>query len=138
MDMPAKRYSVVLYRFRRISSIKRIKPFVLRGIMIYAKLLLVLLTIWGLTGIKSIIFSAYEDMILLVCGLYGVRLLANELQKSKEDQVQKGRENPFLFPFHSHMMLFQRFCKECFARKYTDSQHRGTFYERRKPNCGKS
>lgn len=55
--------------------------------MIYAKLLLVLLTIWGLTGIKSIIFSAYEDMMLLVCGLYGVRLLANELQKSKEDQV---------------------------------------------------
>ena len=87
MDMPAKRYSVVLYRFRRISSIKRIKPFVLRGIMIYAKLLLVLLTIWGLTEIKSIIFSAYEDMILLVCGLYGVRLLANELQKPKEDQV---------------------------------------------------
>ena len=99
MDMPAKRYSVVLYRFRRISSIKRIKPFVLRGIMIYAKLRLVLLTIWGLTGINSIIFSAYEDMILLVCGLYGVRLLANELQKSKEDQVQKGRENPFLSSF---------------------------------------
>lgn len=35
------------------------------------KLLLVLLTLWGLTGIKAIIFQAYEDVILLACGLYG-------------------------------------------------------------------
>ena len=26
----------------------------------------------GLTGIKSIVFNAYEDIILLVCGLFGV------------------------------------------------------------------
>lgn len=42
------------------------------------KLLLALLTIWGLTGVKSIIFHAYEDMILLLCGLYGVFLLYKE------------------------------------------------------------
>ena len=32
---------------------------------------LALLTLWGLTGIKSIFFHAYEDTILLLCGLYG-------------------------------------------------------------------
>lgn len=38
-------------------------------------LLLLLLTIWGLTGIKSLIFSAYEDIILLIAGIYGVCIL---------------------------------------------------------------
>ena len=53
-------------------------PVVSLGIIVYAgykvknKSLLTLLTIWGLTGIKSIVFNAYEDIILLVCGLYGV------------------------------------------------------------------
>lgn len=46
------------------------------------KLLLALLTIWGLTGIKSVIFNAYEDIILLICGLYGIMLLANEIRQS--------------------------------------------------------
>ena len=36
--------------------------------------LLILLTIWGLTGVKALIFSAYEDIILLLAGLYGVWL----------------------------------------------------------------
>lgn len=44
------------------------------------KVLLVLLTIWGLTGIKSIIFNAYEDIILLLCGLYGLVLSVNEIK----------------------------------------------------------
>lgn len=48
------------------------------------KLLLVLLTIWGLTGIKSIIFSAYEDIILLICGLYGILLIVNEIKRVKQ------------------------------------------------------
>ena len=48
------------------------------------KLLLALLTVWGLTGIKSIIFSAYEDIILLLCGLYGIILLIGEIKQSKE------------------------------------------------------
>lgn len=42
------------------------------------RLLLLLLTIWGLTGIKSLIFSAYEDIILLVAGIYGVCLIFND------------------------------------------------------------
>ena len=58
-------------------------PVVSLSIAVYAgykrknKMLLALLTIWGLTGIKSIIFSAYEDIILLLCGLYGILLLKN-------------------------------------------------------------
>lgn len=47
------------------------------------KLLLALLTIWGLTGIKSIIFSAYEDLILLACGLYGLTRLLKEIEREK-------------------------------------------------------
>nr|WP_320954715.1 DUF6064 family protein [Hungatella effluvii] len=42
------------------------------------RFLLLLLTIWGLTGIKSLIFSAYEDIILLVAGIYGVSLIFND------------------------------------------------------------
>ena len=62
-------------------------PVVSLSIAVYAgcqkknKLLLALLTVWGLTGIKSVIFSAYEDLILLACGLYGVILLVHELRR---------------------------------------------------------
>ena len=47
------------------------------------KALLVLITIWGLTGIKSVIFNAYEDIILLICGIYGIILFVDEMRKSK-------------------------------------------------------
>lgn len=47
------------------------------------RLLLLLLTIWGLTGVKSIIFQAYEDIILLVCGIYGVYLLWKQVKKTR-------------------------------------------------------
>lgn len=47
------------------------------------KLLLALLAVWGLTGVKSIIFRAYEDIILLLCGLYCVVLLIGEIKRSK-------------------------------------------------------
>ncbi|OUO76020.1 hypothetical protein B5F53_17785 [Blautia sp. An249] len=62
-------------------------PVVSLGIVIYSgykrknKALLTLLTVWGLTGIKSVIFNAYEDIILLVCGLYGIILLINEIRQ---------------------------------------------------------
>lgn len=46
-------------------------------------ILLLLLTIWGLTGIKSVIFAAYEDIILLICGIYGLYLLAKEFRLLK-------------------------------------------------------
>ena len=64
-------------------------PIVSLSIAVYAgykrknKLLLLLLTIWGMTGIKSVIFAAYEDIILFICGIYGVYLLIKEIQLSK-------------------------------------------------------
>ena len=40
---------------------------------------------WGLTGIKSVIFHAYEDIILLLCGLYGAAQLARTCLEAKEN-----------------------------------------------------
>lgn len=48
-----------------------------------SKALLTLLTIWGLTGIKAILFRAYEDIILLLAGLYCLTLLIREIKRSK-------------------------------------------------------
>jgi len=62
-------------------------PLISLSIIVYSgykkknKLLLVLLAVWGLTGIKSVIFNAYEDLILLVCGIYCSYLLFKECQK---------------------------------------------------------
>ena len=39
------------------------------------RLLMVLLIIWGMTGIKSLFFNVYEDLILLTCGFYGIYLM---------------------------------------------------------------
>lgn len=46
------------------------------------KLLLALLALWGLTGIKSVFFHVYEDLILFACGLYGIAVLAQECRLS--------------------------------------------------------
>ena len=68
-------------------------PIVSLSITLYATykrknmLLLVLLTVWGLTGVKSIILSAYEDIILLICGFYGISLFVNEIKKDKGTQT---------------------------------------------------
>lgn len=65
-------------------------PIVSLSLAIYAsyprknRVLLALLTIWGLTGIKSVIFCAYEDIILLVCGIYGVYLMVKEFRVSQK------------------------------------------------------
>jgi hypothetical protein len=62
-------------------------PIVSLSIAVYSeytrknKLILALLAIWGVTGIKSIIFNAYEDMILFICGFYSIALLLKELKK---------------------------------------------------------
>lgn len=64
-------------------------PIITLSIIVYAgykeknKLLLLFLTIWGLTGVKSAVFSVYEDLILLVCGIYGIYLLVNEIRAKK-------------------------------------------------------
>lgn len=53
-------------------------PLISLSIVIYSgyksknKILLILMIIWGLTGVKSFFFNALEDIILLICGLYGI------------------------------------------------------------------
>ena len=49
------------------------------------RLLLALLTLWGLTGIKSIFFHAYEDTILLLCGLYGAVQLVMAVRPARRN-----------------------------------------------------
>ncbi len=64
-------------------------PVAYLGLVVYAGcrrknvVLLGLLTLWGLTGVKSVIFQAYEDVILLLGGLYGLALLRRELVAGK-------------------------------------------------------
>lgn len=55
-----------------------------------SRLLLLLLTVWGLTGVKSIIFQAYEDIILLVCGIYGIYLLWKRRKKAQTRHKASG------------------------------------------------
>jgi hypothetical protein len=61
-------------------------PVISLSIVIYScykyknKLLLILLTVWGLTGIKSFLFNAYEDVILLICGVYCLYILIKEIK----------------------------------------------------------
>ena len=64
-------------------------PVAYLGLVVYAGcrrknvVLLGLLTLWGLTGVKSVIFQAYEDVILLLGGFYGLALLRRELVAGK-------------------------------------------------------
>jgi len=48
--------------------------------------LLALLVIWGLTGVKAIIFSAYEDLILFAAGIYGIVLLVQGYQNKANNE----------------------------------------------------
>lgn len=54
------------------------------------KCLLALLTLWGLTGIKSVVFHAYEDIILLVCGLYGGMILISEMKRTRRNEAARN------------------------------------------------
>lgn len=82
-------------RFPRMVTYIMPCPIVSLSIAVYAgytrknKWLLLLLTLWGMTGIKSMIFAVYEDIILLLCGIYGIYLLIKEtrlLKVRKEDR----------------------------------------------------
>ena len=77
-------------------------PIISLSIVVYAgyrkknKLLLTLLTAWGLTGVKSMMFNAYEDLILLICGIYGSVLIINEFRQQKGNgsvDVEEKTEN---------------------------------------------
>lgn len=65
-------------------------PLISFSILIYSGykrkniVLLALLLIWGLTGIKSFFFSALEDIILLICGIYCLWLLFSEIKKRRK------------------------------------------------------
>jgi hypothetical protein len=43
-------------------------------------ILLVLMAVWGLTGIKSFFFNALEDVILLVCGIYCAGIIIQQIK----------------------------------------------------------
>ncbi len=65
-------------------------PLISLSIVIYSnynnknKLLMILLIIWGMTGVKSIIFEAYEDIILWGCGFYGIYILIKDHNNKRE------------------------------------------------------
>jgi len=48
-------------------------------------LILILLSLWGLTGVKSFFFNAYEDIILLLCGIFCVCILIAELKNRSKN-----------------------------------------------------
>ena len=86
-------FSIILGKdFPKMTTYIMPCPVISLGIVIYAGykkrniVLLVLLTIWGLTGIKSVIFNVYEDIILLICGLYGCALCLNEMKHIKQSK----------------------------------------------------
>lgn len=61
-------------------------PLICFSLLIYSryqrknKLLLLLMTIWGMTGIKSLFFHVMEDTILFILGIYGIYLILKEIR----------------------------------------------------------
>lgn len=74
MPCPLVSFSIVLY-----SGYKR------KNIV-----LLALLTLWGLTGIKSFFFNALEDIILLLCGIYCAWCVVSEIGKRKRAGIKES------------------------------------------------
>jgi len=62
-------------------------PYISVSIIIYSgyriknKLLLIMMALWGLTGVKAFVANAYEDLILLVCGFYCIYVLKKQTKK---------------------------------------------------------
>lgn len=89
-------------RYPRMVSYIMPCPVITASIAIYCNynkknpFLILLMAIWGLTGIKAFIFNAYEDSILFMAGIYAVILLVgdmnilfffkNKIFKNGEDQ----------------------------------------------------
>lgn len=67
-------------------------PLISLSIVVYTcyehqnKILLALMAVWGLTGIKSFFFNAFEDIILLICGIYSLYILVQQLRKRNEKE----------------------------------------------------
>jgi hypothetical protein len=64
-------------------------PIISLSIVIYSayniknKLLLVCMALWGLTGVKAFAANAYEDIILLICGIYCIYVLIDQIKIKK-------------------------------------------------------
>lgn len=51
-------------------------------IALSAVLLMALLVVWALTGVKALIFNAYEDLILFAASFYGIALLIEDYKSN--------------------------------------------------------
>jgi hypothetical protein len=64
-------------------------PIISISIIIYSgyrnknRLLLFLMVLWGITGVKAFFVNAYEDLILLACGIYCINILLKQLKTKK-------------------------------------------------------
>ena len=65
-------------------------PIISVSIVIYSgyrsknKLLLICMAIWGLTGVKAFFANAYEDLILLFCGIYCIYVMIKQMKHKGE------------------------------------------------------
>ena len=59
------------------------------GYTIKNKLLLIVMALWGLTGVKAFFADAFEDLILLLCGIYCVYIFAQEMKPKAGSVTQK-------------------------------------------------
>ena len=73
-------------RFPKMVTLIMPCPIISVSIVIYSayriknKLLLVCMLLWGLTGVKAFVANAYEDIILLICGIYCIYVLINQIR----------------------------------------------------------
>jgi hypothetical protein len=73
-------------RFPKMATLIMPCPIISVSIVIYSayktknKLLLVCMALWGLTGVKAFVANAYEDIILLICGIYCIYILINQIK----------------------------------------------------------
>lgn len=57
-----------------------------------------------MTGIKSLIFCAYEDIILLICGIYGVYLCIKEIKSRTAKKVQPCLNKDMTVPLENGLI----------------------------------
>jgi hypothetical protein len=76
-------------RFPKITTWIMPCPVMSLSIILYSgyknknRLLLAVMTLWGLTGVKAFIANAYEDLILLVCGIYCIYVFIKQKPSPK-------------------------------------------------------
>jgi nitrate reductase NapE component len=86
--------SVVLgNRFPKMTTHIMPCPIISISIIIYSgyrnkgKLLLFVMLLWGLTGVKAFFANAYEDIILLICGIYCMIIIFKQYKIVKNNTV---------------------------------------------------